>query len=149
MASRRHRNAPCQRDFLTSYSSATRHEWLYLFSTRHECFTSERRSDSYSSRFACFLNLLNGLCSAPCLWVQVEQDHYTGLCSNHDNKRGRVCVCVCACRGIKKSVGKLLNDDLKMGLIAKFEVQIVILGSVFLFYQSVRNENQRFERLRL
>ena len=28
-----------------------------------------------------------GLCSAPCLWVQAEQDHYTGLCSNHDNKR--------------------------------------------------------------
>ena len=34
-----------------------------------------------------------GLCSAPCLWVQAEQDHYTGLCSNHDNK----CVCVCVC----------------------------------------------------
>ena len=27
--------------FLTSYSSATRHEWLNLFSTRHECFTSD------------------------------------------------------------------------------------------------------------
>ena len=29
------------------------------------------------------------LCSAPCLWVQAdhEQDHYTGLCSYHDNKR--------------------------------------------------------------
>ena len=39
MASRQH--APCQRDFLTSYSSATRHEWLYLFSTRHECFTRD------------------------------------------------------------------------------------------------------------
>ena len=22
----------------------------------------------------------------PYLWVQTEQDHYTGLCSNHDNK---------------------------------------------------------------
>ena len=28
-----------------------------------------------------------GLCSAPCLWMQAEQDHYTGLCGNHDNKR--------------------------------------------------------------
>ena len=28
-----------------------------------------------------------GLCSAPSLWVQAEQYHYTGLCSNHDNKR--------------------------------------------------------------
>ena len=57
-----------------------------------------------------------GLCSAPCLWVQAEQDHHTGLCSNHDNKRpqnkrealaycqghgnsycrpGSLCVCVC------------------------------------------------------
>ena len=37
-------HAPCQRDFLTSYvyySSATRHEWLNLFSSRHECFTSD------------------------------------------------------------------------------------------------------------
>ena len=24
---------------------------------------------------------------SPCLWVQTEQDHCTGLCSNHDNKR--------------------------------------------------------------
>ena len=38
---RRYRHAPCQRDFLTSYSSATRHEWLNLFSSRHECFTSD------------------------------------------------------------------------------------------------------------
>ena len=40
----------------------------------------------------------NGSCSAPCLWVQAEQDHYTGLCSNHDNKRPqniREAVCVC------------------------------------------------------
>ena len=29
----------------------------------------------------------NGLCSVPCSWVQAEQDHYTGLCSNQDNKR--------------------------------------------------------------
>ena len=41
MTSRRYRHAPCQRDFLTSYSSATRHEWLNLFSSRHECFTSD------------------------------------------------------------------------------------------------------------
>ena len=27
--------------FLTSHSSATRHQWLNLFSTRHECFTSD------------------------------------------------------------------------------------------------------------
>ena len=27
--------------FLTSHSSATRHQWLKLFSTRHECFTSD------------------------------------------------------------------------------------------------------------
>ena len=27
--------------FLSSYSSATRDQWLYLFSTRHECFTSD------------------------------------------------------------------------------------------------------------
>ena len=26
---------------LTSHSSATRHQWLNLFSTRHECFTSD------------------------------------------------------------------------------------------------------------
>ena len=46
-----------------------------------------------------------GLCSVPCLWVQAEQDHYTGLCSNHDNKQPQnkrkllpiVCVCVCVC----------------------------------------------------
>ena len=36
-----YRHAPCQRDFLTPYSSATRHEWLNLFSSRHECFTSD------------------------------------------------------------------------------------------------------------
>ena len=41
MTSRRYRHAPCKRDFLTSYSSATRHEWLNLFSSRHECFTSD------------------------------------------------------------------------------------------------------------
>ena len=41
MTSRRNWHAPCQRDFLTSYSSATRHEWLNLFSSRHECFTSD------------------------------------------------------------------------------------------------------------
>ena len=41
MTSRRYRHAPCQRDFLTSYTSATRHEWLNLFSSRHECFTSD------------------------------------------------------------------------------------------------------------
>ena len=41
MTSRRYRHAPCQREFLTSYSSATRHEWLNLFSSRHECFTSD------------------------------------------------------------------------------------------------------------
>ena len=42
MTSRRYSgHAPCQRDFLTSYSSATRHEWLNLFSSRHECFTSD------------------------------------------------------------------------------------------------------------
>ena len=41
MTSRRYRHAPCQRDFLTSYSSATRHEWLNLFSSRHESFTSD------------------------------------------------------------------------------------------------------------
>ena len=41
MTSRRYRHAPCQRDFLMSYSSATRHEWLNLFSSRHECFTSD------------------------------------------------------------------------------------------------------------
>ena len=35
----------------------------------------------------------NGLCSAPCLWLQAEQDHYTGLCSSHNNKR--VCACTC------------------------------------------------------
>ena len=39
MASKLYRHAPC-RDFLTSHSSGTRHEWLYLFSTHHECFTS-------------------------------------------------------------------------------------------------------------
>ena len=27
--------------FLTSHSSATRHQWLNLVSTRHECFTSD------------------------------------------------------------------------------------------------------------
>ena len=27
--------------FLMSHSSATRHQWLNLFSTRHECFTSD------------------------------------------------------------------------------------------------------------
>ena len=32
---------PQQRIFLTSHSSATHHQWLYLFSSRHECFTSD------------------------------------------------------------------------------------------------------------
>ena len=41
MTSRPHRHAPCQRDFLTSYSSATRDERLNLFSSRYECFTSD------------------------------------------------------------------------------------------------------------
>ena len=42
MTSRRYRHAPCQQDFLTSCSSATRHEWLNLsVSSRHECFTSD------------------------------------------------------------------------------------------------------------
>ena len=36
-----YRHAPCQRDFLMSYSSVTRHQWLTLFSSRHECFTSD------------------------------------------------------------------------------------------------------------
>ena len=34
----------------------------------------------------------NGLCSAPCLWVQAEQDHCTYV-----SVRACVCVCVCVC----------------------------------------------------
>ena len=40
---------------------------------------------------------LNLCWSVPCLWVQVEQDHCTGLCSNHDTKRPQTrekCQCV-------------------------------------------------------
>ena len=53
-------HAPCQRDFLTSYSSATRHEWLNLFSSRHECFTSDSgltRTRLVSCVFLTSLNL--------------------------------------------------------------------------------------------
>ena len=35
------------------------------------------------------LNRHNSLWQEPFLWAQAEQDHYTGLCSNHDNKRPR------------------------------------------------------------
>ena len=46
--------------YLTSHSSATRHQWLNLFSTRHECLTSDvglTRTRLVSSRFVFSLNL--------------------------------------------------------------------------------------------
>ena len=41
LAPRWYWHAPCQRDFFDVMSSATRHKWLYLCPTHHECFTSD------------------------------------------------------------------------------------------------------------